>query len=88
MTQWARPRSTKGSTFFVHGDISFFGGSSGAVPPMHSITLSQKGSLFVTRPTLAHYIATRDDWIGAGDVVRNDRGRRAEDADLAYVSAG
>jgi NADPH2:quinone reductase len=38
-----------------------FGGSSGAVPPFDLIQLSQKGSLYVTRPTLAHYIATRED---------------------------
>jgi NADPH2:quinone reductase len=31
------------------------------VPPFDLIQLSQKGSLYVTRPTLAHYIATRGD---------------------------
>ena len=39
------------------GYMVLFGGSSGAVPPFDLIQLSQKGSLFVTRPTLAHYIA-------------------------------
>jgi NADPH2:quinone reductase len=58
------------------GYMVLFGGSSGAVPPFDLIQLSQKGSLFVTRPTLAHYIATRKDlerrsrdvfaWIAAG----------------------
>jgi NADPH2:quinone reductase len=43
------------------GMMVLFGGSSGAVPPLDLITLSQKGSLFVTRPTLVHYIATRED---------------------------
>jgi NADPH2:quinone reductase len=38
-----------------------FGGSSGAVPAFDLSVLSQKGSLFVTRPTLGHYIATRDE---------------------------
>jgi NADPH2:quinone reductase len=38
-----------------------FGGSSGAVPPFDLIQLSQKGSLYVTRPSLAHYVATRED---------------------------
>jgi NADPH2:quinone reductase len=38
-----------------------FGGASGAVPPFDLIKLSQKGSLYVTRPTLAHYTATRDE---------------------------
>jgi NADPH2:quinone reductase len=38
-----------------------FGGSSGAVPPYDLIGLSQKGSLFLTRPSLMHYISTRED---------------------------
>jgi NADPH2:quinone reductase len=43
------------------GMMVLFGGSSGAVPPFDLIQLSQKGSLFVTRPTLAHYIGTRQE---------------------------
>ena len=43
------------------GYMVLFGGSSGAVPPFDLIQLSQKGSLYVTRPTLAHYIASRED---------------------------
>jgi NADPH2:quinone reductase len=43
------------------GYLVLFGGSSGAVPPFDLIKLSQKGSLYVTRPTLANYIATRED---------------------------
>jgi NADPH:quinone reductase len=43
------------------GYMVLFGGSSGAVPPFDLIQLSQKGSLYVTRPTLAHYISTRGD---------------------------
>lgn len=38
-----------------------FGGSSGAVPPLDLITLAHKGSLYVTRPSLANYIATREE---------------------------
>jgi NADPH2:quinone reductase len=45
----------------LRGYLVLFGGSSGAVPPFDLIKLSQKGSLFVTRPTLAHYIATREE---------------------------
>jgi NADPH2:quinone reductase len=41
--------------------LVLFGGSSGAVPPFDLIKLSQKGSLFITRPTLAHYVATREE---------------------------
>ncbi len=43
------------------GMIVLFGGSSGAVPPFDLIALSQKGSLYVTRPTLGHYTATREE---------------------------
>lgn len=43
------------------GYLVLFGGSSGAVPPFDLIRLSQKGSLFITRPTLAHYTATREE---------------------------
>lgn len=38
-----------------------FGNASGAPDPIAPILLSQKGSLFLTRPTLNHYIATRDE---------------------------
>ena len=43
------------------GLMALFGGSSGAVPPFDLIQLSSKGSLFITRPTLWHYIATRQE---------------------------
>jgi NADPH:quinone reductase len=43
------------------GYLVLFGGASGPVPPFDLIKLSQKGSLFLTRPTLAHYIATREE---------------------------
>jgi NADPH:quinone reductase len=43
------------------GYMVLFGGSSGAVPPFDPIELSTKGSLFVTRPTLGHYIATTEE---------------------------
>lgn len=45
------------------GMMVLFGGSSGAVPPFDLITLSQKGSLYVTRPTLVNYIATREELV-------------------------
>jgi len=45
------------------GMMVLFGGSSGAVPPFDLITLSQKGSLYVTRPSLFHYIATREELV-------------------------
>jgi NADPH2:quinone reductase len=56
--------------------LVLFGQSSGAVGPFDAQVLAQKGSLFLTRPTLVNYIATRDEllqrasdlfgWIAAG----------------------
>ncbi len=43
------------------GCLVLFGGASGAVPPFDLLKLTQKGSLYVTRPSLAHYIATREE---------------------------
>ncbi len=40
------------------GMMVIFGNASGAVPPFNPLLLSQKGSLFLTRPTLGHYTAT------------------------------
>jgi NADPH:quinone reductase len=53
------------------GMLALFGGSSGAVLPFDPIQLSTKGSLFLTRPTLWHYISTREEleW-RAGDVLK------------------
>ena len=52
------------------GMLALFGGTSGAVPPFDPIQLSSKGSLYLTRPTLWHYIATRAELEQrAGDVL-------------------
>jgi NADPH:quinone reductase len=58
------------------GIMVLFGGSSGAVPPLDPITLSGKGSLFLTRPTLGHYTLTREELL-----------RRASDV-LKWISEG
>jgi len=39
------------------GMLVLFGQSSGPVPPVDPLVLTQKGSLFLTRPSLAHYVA-------------------------------
>ena len=53
------------------GYLVLFGGASGAVPPFDLIKLSQKGSLFITRPTLGHYTATQEELERrAGDVLQ------------------
>jgi NADPH2:quinone reductase len=66
------------------GMLVSFGQSSGAVGPIDPLVLSRKGSLFLTRPTLAHYVPTRDElvaramelfrWVEEGTIdVRIDR---------------
>jgi NADPH:quinone reductase len=52
------------------GMLALFGQSSGVVPPIDPLLLTRKGSLFMTRPTLGHYIASRDELVWrAGDVL-------------------
>jgi len=51
------------------GMMVLFGGSSGPVPPLDLIELSVKGSLFVTRPTLGHYTATREELTARADAL-------------------
>jgi NADPH2:quinone reductase len=43
----------------IRGTLVSFGNASGPVPPFDPLLLSQKGSVFITRPTLAHYTAKR-----------------------------
>lgn len=60
------------------GMLALFGQSSGTVPPFDAALLAQKGSLFLTRPSLAHYVLTREEllwragevfeWIAAGEL--------------------
>ncbi len=60
------------------GLLALFGASSGPVPPFDLIQLSSKGSLYITRPTLWHYVATRTelewragkvlDWAATGEL--------------------
>ena len=52
------------------GMMVLFGGASGQVPPIDPQRLNAGGSLYLTRPTTAHYIATRDEltW-RAGDIL-------------------
>src|SRR5262249_47878180 len=45
----------------VRGMLVYFGNSSGAVPPFDPLILSQKGSLYVTRPTLASYARNTEE---------------------------
>ena len=52
------------------GMMVLFGQSSGAVEPFDPQLLAQRGSLFLTRPTIGHYIATREELVQrASDVL-------------------
>jgi len=72
-----------------------FGNASGPVPPLAPLVLSSKGSLFMTRPTLGHYIATQEElawragelfaWLADGSLsVRVDRSYPLEQAADAH----
>ena len=43
------------------GYLVLFGGASGPVPPIDLLELTKHGSLFVTRPSLQHYVSTREE---------------------------
>lgn len=45
----------------TRGYLVLFGGASGAVPPFDLLELTKHGSLFVTRPSLQHYVASREE---------------------------
>ena len=49
------------------GMMVLFGGSSGQVPPFDIQRLNSGGSLFLTRPTLGHYVATTEELRWRGD---------------------
>ncbi|GAB4433805.1 MAG: quinone oxidoreductase [Chloroflexi bacterium OHK40] len=66
------------------GYAVFFGNASGPMPAIEPLALSTRGALFMTRPTLAYYIATEEElawragdllnWMAAGELrVRVDR---------------
>lgn len=79
------------------GYAVFFGNASGPVPAIEPLALSTRGSLFMTRPTLWHYIATDEElawragdlfgWMAAGKLdVRVDRELPLADAAEAHIA--
>jgi NADPH:quinone reductase len=77
------------------GFLVLFGQSSGPVAPVDPQVLNQKGSLYLTRPTLVHYIASREElleragavlqWIAEGSLeVTIDRELPLEEAPEAH----
>jgi NADPH2:quinone reductase len=76
-----------------------YGASSGPVPPFDLQRLAAGGSLFITRPTLGHYLATREEllrrtgelfsWIQRGELdVRIGATYRLQDAARAQEDLG
>lgn len=73
------------------GTLALFGAASGPVPPVDLQRLNAAGSVFVTRPSLPHHLATRDellwragelfDWLGSA-AVRISIGGRYPFADV------
>ncbi|MEV0383140.1 quinone oxidoreductase [Nonomuraea sp. NPDC050643] len=63
------------------GLMALYGAASGPVPPVDPQVLNKQGSLFLTRPTLVHYIAAREEllqrasdlfgWIASGQLAIN-----------------
>jgi NADPH:quinone reductase len=53
----------------LRGYMVLFGASSGPVPPLDLQILNQKGGLFVTRPALAQYTATREELLWRAESV-------------------
>lgn len=51
------------------GMLVLYGASSGPVPPVDPITLSDKGSIYMARTTLAHFTATRDELLARSGAV-------------------
>lgn len=78
------------------GMMALFGASSGPVPPFDPSLLNSKGSLYLTRPTLWHYIATRAElewrageilgWVAEGELkVRSEHTYPLADAAQAQI---
>ena len=49
------------------GMMVSFGNAAGPPDPISPLVLSQKGSLYVTRPSLPHYVQTREELVGRAD---------------------
>ena len=53
----------------LRGMVVLYGASSGPVPPVDPATLSEKGSLYMARTTLAHFTATREELVARSGAV-------------------
>jgi NADPH2:quinone reductase len=71
------------------GTLALFGQSSGSVPAFDPAILNAKGSLYLTRPSLGHYLLTREELLWrAGDVLNAiDAGKLRLRIDRTYPLA-
>jgi len=67
------------------GMLVLFGQSSGVVPPLDLSRLASGGSLFLTRPPLAHYVATREDLVQSAGRLFDLVGRGAVRIDVGQT---
>ncbi|WP_433174661.1 quinone oxidoreductase family protein [Actinoallomurus sp. CA-150999] len=73
------------SSLRPRGLLALYGAASGPVPPMDPQRLNKGGSLYLTRPSLVHYVATREElmwraedlfgWIASGELSVHVGGR-------------
>ncbi len=72
----------------LRGYLVLYGASSGAVPPFDLMLLNKKGSLYVTRPSLHHYVHTREELEKrSGDVPGDDCTRKPQTSDSQNLFA-
>jgi NADPH2:quinone reductase len=69
------------------GMLVLFGQSSGVVPPLDLARLAAGGSLFLTRPSFGHYLATRDELVQSAARLFDLVGRGAVRIDIGQTYA-
>jgi NADPH2:quinone reductase len=69
------------------GYMVLFGASSGRVPPFDPQILNQKGGLFLTRPSLAHYTATREELLWRAESILSWIGNNSLDVRIGGTYA-
>jgi NADPH2:quinone reductase len=72
------------------GMMALVGQSSGSVAPVDPAVLNQRGSLFLTRPSLGHYLATREEllWRAGEMMTLLGSGRLTVHISATYPLAG
>jgi NADPH:quinone reductase len=66
------------------GMLVSFGNASGPVPAFQPLVLTMKGSLFLARPSLVHYVATREELVASAGAVFEAIGSGAVRIDIRH----